>query len=960
MTEQSCQNITPVYIQINTPVTLTCPADDQATILSWTGPGGTLYVTGTTADADLDDNVKLRISARHTGGSYTLTFTEFRSSDIGIYRCTVDGTVGLQMVIVQGVTSASPVYTRQGGTLTLQCPDTGGSTSWVVTSTGFIYASGTRINPNLADPIKTRLAVNNESGIYSLQISNVQLSDVREYRCVVGVSDTFYHLLLYIPPDFPKIENTVSVEGQNRTIGTEDGSMNLTCNAFGGTPASNVSWIKGGVILVTSANAVQYRKVFTREDDRNMYTCQSSSPALTSSQTTSVLIYLDLKPRKPTISGQMSTTVNTNLQVVCESTGSRPAADIEWNVGGTWQSSNPTEVKVIDSSTETYNVTSTLSLQVTRPDDGKSVYCRANNRALSGGTESEHKTITVLYPPDIHINYVNVTHMSSDRILTCSPDGNPAMYQFRQWTQTAEDGTVIRQFTGISSSTESILTLPDSDITRRYEDTGYYICSASNGIPGSASYTSGSVFFVVEAPPVVITNTTEVKGQIGSSFTIEVEFYSRPAVSETDVTWTKGTKTLTHSNKTAMSIVDTSVRVSFHGVQIQVKGYVAAITIHSLMEPDFGNYTVTIENSQGRASYMLEFKSASPPLPPDNVIPLSHDSSSITIQWTRRFNGGAEQWFIIGYKTDISKDFDDLAAIPDSHDVNQTYQITGLKAATTHFIRIYAENKIGHSDFVFLNHTTAVDEEGPNIGPLIGGMAGAAVCLTLAVVAGVIYKRKSNGKDDAKPNNLPESSDGLKPNILYESAGANYQPAPGPSSEYAIVCKPNKKNGAPVDPNSVYAVVDKTSKGEKDSKNDLYAEVMKQPKGKGGKEQQKPLDKRNRPDKKQEKGGKKNKKKATTVAGMDDYENIIPNNTNSKDSSAGEGMSSRKKNPDELLYLDVEFKDNHTDEHRVVVHGIENRCEYADVDFSQQADPLKGQEEVMKKTGENTKGKETV
>ncbi|XP_060085332.1 synaptogenesis protein syg-2-like, partial [Ylistrum balloti] len=432
----------------------------------------------------------------------------------------------------------------------------------------------------------------------------------------------------------------------------------------------------------------------------------SSSPALTSPQTTSVLIYLDLKPRQPTISGQMSQTENTDLQVVCESTGSRPAADIEWNVRGTWQSSNPTEIKVVDSATETYTMTSTLSLQVTRPDNGKSVYCRASNRALPGGTESERQTITVLYPPDIHINYVNVTHMSSDRILTCVPDGNPAMYHFRQWKQTAEDGTVIRQLTGNSSSTESILTLPDLDVTRRYEDTGFYICSASNDILESNSYMSGSVFFVVEAPPVVITNTTEVKGQIGSNFTIEVEFYSRPAVSETDVTWTKGTETLTHNNMTVMSIVDTIVHVSFHGVQIEVKGYVAAITIHRLMEPDFGNYTVTIGNREGNSSHTVVLKSASPPLPPDNVIPLTYDSSSITIQWKPRFNGGAEQWFIIGYKTDISKDFDDHE-IPDSQKEIQSYQITRLSASTIYFIHMYSENAFGRSDFVFLNQTTS-------------------------------------------------------------------------------------------------------------------------------------------------------------------------------------------------------------------------------------------------------------
>ncbi|XP_060085334.1 nephrin-like, partial [Ylistrum balloti] len=638
------------------------------------------------------------------------------------------------------VTSASPVYTRQGGTVTLQCPDSGGSTSWSVTSTEFIYTIGTQINPNLADSIKTRLAVTNQSGIYSLQISNVQLSDVREYRCSIGLSDTFYHLLLYIPPGFPKIENTVSVDGQNRTVGTENGSMTLTCNAFGGTPASNVSWIKDGVILVTSANTVQYRKVFTRADDLNMYTCHSSSPALTTTQTISVLIYLDLKPRQPTISGQMSQTENTDLQVVCESTGSRPAADIEWNVVGTWQSSNPTEVKVMDSATETYTVTSTLSLRVTRQDNGKSVYCRASNRALSGGTESERQTIIVLYPPDIHISYVNVTYMSSDRILTCSPDGNPAMYQFGQWRHTAEDGTVIRQFTGISSSTESILTLPDPDITRRYEDTGYYICSASNDIPVSNSYMSGSVFFVVEAPPVVVSKSSIVEGEIENSVSIVVEIYSRSELSAGDITWTKvaAAEKSSFPNRFVISFGVRLITTSFHGVDVMIQGYVAVLNINSLSVTDLGNYSVTIENRIGVKHHTVTLIATGPPSPPLYVLQYQVTWNTITVQWIRSSDIGQTESFVIGYRSDVTKDFVNLDAIPDSRQSVMLYTIEGLMPDTIYYIQLYAQNSIGTSDKIFLNCSTTPNCQSKDLEELISTRAALIVVTSILALMIVI------------------------------------------------------------------------------------------------------------------------------------------------------------------------------------------------------------------------------
>ncbi|OWF48289.1 Nephrin [Mizuhopecten yessoensis] len=745
------QAITPVYVQSNAPVTLTCTADDQATTLTWTGPGGTLYVTGTTVEAGLDDGVKPRISARHTGGSYTLTFTEFRSSDTGIYTCTVDGTADIQMVVTQGVTSARPVYTRLGGTKTLQCNYTGGRASWSVTSILFIYTIGAQMNPDIQDSLRTRLNVTTQDATYNLQISDVQLTDIREYKCSIVLTDTFYHLLLYIPPAFPVIENTVSVGGQNRTIGTEDTNITLTCNARGGVPVNNVSWIKDGATLVTSENTVQYTKVLTRTDDRAIYTCQSNSPALTSPQTTSVLVYLDLKPRQPTISDRLSQTENRNLQVVCVSTGSRPAADIEWNVGGTRLSNNPTEVKVKDIASDTYTVTSTLSLPVTRQDNGKSVYCIASNQVLSGGIKSVRHSITVLYPPDIHVNYTNTTYTSSHRVLTCVPDGNPDTYQFGQWRHTAEDGTEIRHLTGSSSPLQSVLTLPDPGVTRRYEDTGYYVCEASNNIPDSSFYNSGSVFLTVEAPPVVVTKNIVVKIQIGNNATIEVEFYSQPAVSSSDVTWTRGPGRILPPDRSAVSLGSRSLLMSFYGEDVKVKGYIAALTINTLTEEDFGDYTVTIENSLGTTNHTVALLIAGPPLTPLYLLQKRVTSSSITVQWIRGSDEEQVQTFVISYKSDVIMDYSDLDAIPDSQESVMSYTIEGLTPDTTYYIRLYSQNDIGLSDQISANISTNFgDDCTEKLHSTTAALISVSVlCVVVVVIAVtlivVIYRRLLSG-----------------------------------------------------------------------------------------------------------------------------------------------------------------------------------------------------------------------
>ncbi|XP_021366345.1 hemicentin-2-like, partial [Mizuhopecten yessoensis] len=117
---------------------------------------------------------------------------------------------------------------------------------------------------------------------------------------------------------------------------------------------------------------------------------------------------------------------------------------------------------------------------------------------------------------------------------------------------------------------------------------------------------------------------------------------------------------------------------------------------------------------------------------------------------------------------------------------------------------------------------------------------------------------------------------GLQNNILYESVDAQ----PGTSSEYAVVQKPSK--GKPGSPDAVDAVVNKPKTEQLENVNDVYAEVKK-PKNKLGKGKQ-----------------KEGEKKQT----------------------------------------EFEFKDDNQNGRNFIIHGIENKTDYADVDFTKHAPPL--------------------
>ena len=68
----------------------------------------------------------------------------------------------------------------------------------------------------------------------------------------------------------------------------------------------------------------------------------------------------------------------------------------------------------------------------------------------------------------------------TERVVECVLDGNPSNYTFDKWQHLSKYGELIRELNG-----NNTLILPHIPEDQRYQDTGEYKCTATNGIIGT-------------------------------------------------------------------------------------------------------------------------------------------------------------------------------------------------------------------------------------------------------------------------------------------------------------------------------------------------------------------------------------------------------------------------------------------------------------------------------------------
>nr|XP_027203563.1 probable serine/threonine-protein kinase DDB_G0282963 isoform X1 [Dermatophagoides pteronyssinus] len=321
----------------------------------------------------------------------------------------------------------------------------------------------------ISDESRKRLYFDMKQQPPVLRIKPVMASDAAEYRCRVDFrqSRTQNVIVLLNVTVPPKELLIMDVEGQKLegVIGPYDEGSNviLICEAEGGKPSPSVNWYQANRLIDSTytigphglvRNELNIRNL-NRSDFMSILTCRASNNNVTEPISATVILDMNLRPidvkilpksyLKSKLSSSSSHTgsitsstimidprlsfilpAGSKAEFQCQSTGSRPAAQISWWLGNERLSSN-----VRDSVNEDGNATvSTIVFVPSVDDNGKLLTCRADNLPMPHTALKDERLLNVQFAPQLRISFgTNIQTDSiregSDVYMECRVKANP-------------------------------------------------------------------------------------------------------------------------------------------------------------------------------------------------------------------------------------------------------------------------------------------------------------------------------------------------------------------------------------------------------------------------------------------------------------------------------------------------------------------------------------------------------
>ncbi|XP_077381727.1 cell adhesion molecule 3 isoform X2 [Festucalex cinctus] len=224
--------------------------------------------------------------------------------------------------------------------------------------------------------------------------------------------------------------------------------------------------------------------------DEGEYTCSIfTMPVRTARATVTVLGV----PGKPHISGlENPVQEGGTLTLTCTSTGSKPPARLRWFRGDLELQGRPDVVESVPDE-PTYNVSSELTLEVSRADDNQVVTCAVDHPSLAPGDKRSEQALQVLYSPNVQIVPESDLPREGEKFhLECLGNSNPEPSSYI-WEKKDGDLPPLAKTEGTFLRFETL----------NKSDNGVYLCFADNGIGSSV----GEYTLLVQDPTAMSTSS---------------------------------------------------------------------------------------------------------------------------------------------------------------------------------------------------------------------------------------------------------------------------------------------------------------------------------------------------------------------------------------------------------------------------------------------------------------------
>ncbi|XP_070202021.1 hemicentin-1-like isoform X2 [Littorina saxatilis] len=374
----------------------------------------------------------------------------------------------------------------------------------------------------------------------------------------------------------------------------------LACYITTAETVSNfpLTWSRGGSSLaaseektvIVSGNVRNYNSFYKftvqPSDNEDTFTCTANFPSGTTTASWTVYVYKG--PDDPVVTGPSTVVSGVPSTWTCVVDGaSGTASNVYWqfgngsrldfgtfnNVGAVYRDTNNLEI---------HNTTSTLSLTVSTgaPNFGLSCYAVHFDTSIQKMTS---RSITVTYPPVVAGGNVTVTVTAgATYTITCAADASPAITSITWFKDGVQISIPSGRYSGGTPST------PDLTVTNVVkEDSGAYVCSASNGI-GTAN---GSVnTLIIRYRPVVTSSENPVGGVLGGDVAVSCVIDAYPA--PTTVRW----YSVNINTGGETEIIPVNSAGKYSGGNATAPG----LTIRNLANSDAGYYRCKVDNDVGR------------------------------------------------------------------------------------------------------------------------------------------------------------------------------------------------------------------------------------------------------------------------------------------------------------------------------------------------------------------------